>query len=245
MIEQNIEYSDGSTILKNVLICDSEISGGKSRPGILLFHAFEGRSNFTLDYARNLAKDGYAVFVADMYGEGQTSDTIDGCLKLIAPFLHERELVRRRVLLAYNALIKQSGINQAMIGAMGFCFGGMCVLELARSGVDLAAGVLAHGVLAKSALPTNKIKGSILVLHGYKDPQVPSQALDGFAEEMEEAGVSDWTVTFFGEAKHSFTDPKTGTFDPVKEEKMGREYNKIAAQRSYRYAVDFFNEKLI
>ena len=146
--------------------------------------------------------------------------------------------------MAYEALLKQDGVNPNKIGAIGFCFGGMCVLELAREGVNLKAGVVMHGALAKSDLPTNAIQTKLLFLHGYKDPQIPPQSLTDLASELENSGVKDWSFMFFGDAKHSFTDSKTGTFDPVKEKEMGREYSQIAASRSYRYAIDFFKEVL-
>lgn len=241
MKAQTIEYFDGDQKLIGELINNQQTN----QPAIILFHAFEGRGSFTVDYAKNLAAKGYAVFVADMYGNAETTDTLDGCFKLITPFLQDRSLVRRRAILAYEALSHQNMINKNKIGAMGFCFGGMCVLELARSGAKLQAAVSVHGVLAKSDLQTHQMKAKILALHGYKDPQVPPERLQGFAQEMETAKVDDWSFVFFGHAKHSFTDPKTGTFDPVQEKEIGREYNEVAAQRSFQYAVDFFNECLM
>lgn len=243
MKNETIEYLDGQQKLLGELFYDPTVT--EQKPAIILFHAFEGRGSFTLDYANKLAEKGYVVFAADMYGDGKVADTIEGCFNLISPFLKDRNLTRRRAVLAYEAAIKQQSINKNKIGAMGFCFGGMCALELARSGADLKAAITAHGVLAKSDLETKPIKAKVLVLHGYKDPQVPPQQLQSFAEEMEQAKVDDWTFTFFGNAKHSFTDPKSGTYDAKKEKEMGREYNKIAAERSFRYAVDFFNEQLI
>ncbi|MDF2868172.1 MAG: hypothetical protein K0S11_1642 [Gammaproteobacteria bacterium] len=243
MQQKTIEYFDGEQKLLGQLFFKPEIA--QSQPAIIVFSAFEGLSHFTLSYAKQLAEQGYIIFAADMYGNGSTANTIAGCFELIGPFLQDRSLVRTRANLAYETLIQQPGVNKAKIGAIGFCFGGMCVLELARSGVDLPAGVSIHGVLAKSDLVTHPIKTKLLVLHGYQDPQVPPSQLQEFAKEMAQANVDDWTFTFFSHAKHSFTDPLTGTFDPEKEKTMGREYNKVAAERSFRYAVDFFNETLL
>lgn len=238
MHTQTLEYFDGSTKLIGELINYDKTK--THQPIIIVFHAFEGRGEFTVDYAHHIAAKGYAVFVADMYGNARTADTIEGCMELITPFLQDRQLVRRRALLAYKTVAEFSD----NIGAMGFCFGGMCVLELARSGENLRAAVTAHAVLAKSQLLTHPIKSSLLILHGYQDPQVPPTELPKFASEMEEAGAPDWTFTFFGDAKHSFTDPKTGTFDPVREPQMGRVYNATAAARTFRNAIDFFDEIL-
>ena len=243
MQQKIIEYFDGEQKLLGQLFFNPDLT--QAQPAIIVFSAFEGLSHFSLDYAKKLAKQGYIAFAADVYGNGSTANTIDGCYELIGPFLQDRRLVRTRANLAYETLIKQPGVNKTKVGAIGFCFGGMCVLELARSGVDLQTGVSIHGVLAKSDLVTHPIKSKLLVLHGYQDPQVPPEQLQPFAEEMTHAQVADWTFTYFSHAKHSFTDPLTGTFDPEQEKTMGREYNKVAAERSFRYAVDFFNETLV
>lgn len=235
-----IEYFDGS----QALIGELFFEGQGKQPTIIVFPAFEGRGSFAVNYAKDLVKQGFAAFVVDMYGDAEVAETIDDCFKLIGPFLQDRSLVRRRAQLAYDALIKETAVDANKLGAVGFCFGGMCVLELVRSGANLRAGVSMHGVLGKSDLPTLPFKTKLLILHGYQDPQVPPSSLQQFAEEMSSVQVYDWIFTFFGDAKHSFTDPKTGTFDPQKEVQMGRAYNEAAAKRSFRYAVDFFKEYL-
>lgn len=242
MKQEAIEYFDGKQRLLGELIYND--SQKNQQPTVIVFHAFEGRGSFTIDYAKKIAEKGYVVFVADMYGNAEVADTLEDCFKLVSPLLQDRNMVRRRAVLAFETALLQKQVNKNKIGAVGFCFGGMCVLELARSGANLQAGISMHGVLAKSALPTHPIKSKILVLHGYRDPQVPPIELQSFAQEMENAGVQDWTFTFFGNAKHSFTDPKTGTYDAKKEKEMGREYNKIAAERSFQYAINFFQEHL-
>lgn len=238
-----VEYFDGEQKLVGKLFYDEKNNG--KQPAVILFHAFEGLSEFTLNYAKNIAAEGFVVLAADMYGNGETAKTIEGCMKLLTPFLQDRALVRHRAILAYKTLAKHSAVDVGKIGAMGFCFGGMCMLELARSGENLRAGVGAHSVLAKSNLPTHTIKANILLLQGYKDPQVPPSSLEGFAQEMDAADVADWSCVFFGHAQHSFTDPATGTYDPAKEPGMGRVYNEVAAKRTFQYAIDFFAEQLI
>lgn len=243
MQHQIINYVDESQKLVGELVAKDLTA--HNQPAIILFPAFEGRGDFAIDYAEKLADKGYVVLVADMYGDAQVANTLDECFKLITPFLQDRNLVRKRALLAYETLLQQPQINKNKIGAVGFCFGGMCMLELARSGVNLHAGISMHGVLAKSTLPTHAIKSKLLILHGYQDPQVPPEQLQQFAEEMQNAGVDDWTFTYFAKAKHSFTDPKTGTFDTVKEKEIGREYHAVAAARSFSYALEFLNEILL
>jgi dienelactone hydrolase len=242
MKTQTVNYFDGTQKLQGTLFYDD--SKQTPQPAVLLYHAFEGAGSFTLDYGKRIAQQGYTVFVADMYGDGQTSMTIEGCFALITPFLQDRALVRRRAVLAFETLLQQPNIDPTKIGALGFCFGGMCVLELARSGAALHSGITCHGVFAKSDLPTHPIKASLLLLHGYEDPQVPPTTLAPLAEELNAAGVKDWMFVFFGHGKHSFTDPKTGTFHAEKEKDMGREYNETIANRAYDYLSAFLKEQL-
>ncbi|MCD6047621.1 MAG: frsA [Gammaproteobacteria bacterium] len=243
MQTQKIEYLDGDQKLLGEIIYPQELKG--NHPAVIVFPAFEGIAEFALDYGKKLAEKGYIAFVADMYGDRQTADTLEGCFALITPFLQSRELVRRRALLAFETLKNQKNVNCKKIGAIGFCFGGMCVLELARSGADLCAGVSCHGVLVKSDLKTHDVKSKLLILAGYADPQVPAaQSLQDFAAEMQNANNHDWIFTFFGDAKHSYTDKKTGSFDLAKEQAMGREYNQRAAEFTFRYALDFFDKEL-
>jgi dienelactone hydrolase len=212
-------------------------------PAIILFPAFEGLGAFALEYAEFLSTQGYIVLAADIYGDGQTSSTLTGCFDLIKPFLEDRSLVRRRARLAFDALSAQKNVNQTQIGAIGFCFGGQCMLELARSGAPLKAGVSAHGLLASSTLPSFQIQTNLLILHGFADPQVPPEHLLSFAQEMKKAQTPDWQLIAFSHAQHSFTDPKTGTLDPEREYSIGRVYDPLAATRAKHYAVNFFNEQ--
>ncbi len=242
MQHKTVEYFDGQQKLIGEFIYHNDQNN--SRATVIVFHAFEGRSKFALTYAEKIAAQGFNVFVADMYGDAKVENTLAGCFNLIGPFLQDRSLVRKRAVFAYETALQQVQVDNNKVGAIGFCFGGMCVLELVRSGAALKAGITAHGVLAKSNLPTHPIKSKLLILHGYQDPQVPPESLSAFAQEMAAINLHDWTFTFFGDAKHSFTDPATGTFDPEKEKEVGREYNPIAARRTFIYAVDFFKEWL-
>lgn len=243
MKQQELIYHDGDQTLVGQLFVNDIDS--EKYPGIIIFPAFEGLANFACQYASTLAQSGYVVLVADMYGDGKTADTIEGCMALYTPFANDRALVRRRAIAAFNALSQQASVDTQRIGAAGFCFGGLCALELMRSGADIKALVGMHSGLAQSDLPTEPTKASVLMLHGYEDPQVPPDQLTHFAEEMNAAGISDWTFTFYGHAQHSFTDPRTGTFDPEQEKKMGRAYHPVAAKRAMEAAHSFFNEILL
>lgn len=212
----------------------------KKAPTLILFPAFEGPSSFCHDYAKKLNQEGFSVFIADMYGEKKQGHTLEECFELISPFLESRALVRERAIAAFEACKSIQGVDSSKIGAFGFCFGGMCTLELARSGAKLLGFASLHGILKASSLPSSKIAGDIFILHGYQDPQAPPNSFAEFTQEMKTLHHDKWQFLFFGEAKHSFTDPKTGSFDPKKETVMGREYNEKAALNSYSYVKSFF-----
>ena len=209
----------------------------KATATIVLFPAFEGRSEFLLDYAHKLNQQGFNTFAADIYGDAQTAETIEGCFDLVMPFIEDRAMVRRRSCLAVETVKVLKLTPQ--LDVMGFCLGGMCALEVVRAGVEVRRAAVLHGVLAKSELPTETIKAKLLFLQGYQDPQVPPSQLTDIATELEQVGNTDWMFTFFGDGKHSFTDPLTGTLSPVQEKEMRREYNKTIAEQSFRYVVDF------
>ena len=232
MTSKTIHYQDGEQNLIGELFLAEQATAT-----IVLFPAFEGRSEFLLDYAHKLTQHGFNTFAADIYGDAETADTIEGCFNLVMPFIEDRALVRRRACLAVETVKALKLTPQ--LDVMGFCLGGMCALEVARAGVDIRRAAILHGVLAKSELPTETVKAKLLFLQGYQDPQVPPSQLTDIANELQQVGSNDWTFTFFGEGKHSFTDPLTGTFSPDKEKEMGREYNKTIAEQSFRYVVDF------
>lgn len=209
-------------------------------PTLILFPAFEGPSEFCHNYAKKLNQDGFSVFIADMYGQKQVGASLEECFTLISPFLESRQLVRERALAAYEACLSISGVDCQKIGSFGFCFGGMCALELARSGAELKGFASLHGIITPSSLKTFPIRGDIFILHGFLDPQAPSNCFETFTQEMDQIHCNRWQFLFFGDAKHSFTDPLTGTFHPLQEKTMGREYNQLASIRSYHYVKSFF-----
>ena len=240
--QQTMTYHDDDNKLIGQFIYDEQNSA--PQPGIVLFPAFEGIAEFAINYGKDLAKHGFAVLVADIYGDAKTTDTIEGCFELVTPFLKDRALVRRRAQLAFTTLADQQSVDNSRIGTMGFCFGGMCGLEIARSGANIKAVVAAHSAVAHAELENHNQCQHFLILNGYADQQVPPSHIADFAEEMKQHNVKDWDYHFFGHAKHSYTDPKTGTFNPEKEQEMGRAYNPVAAKRCFHYAVAFFKETL-
>lgn len=210
---------------------------------ILLFPAFEGWSGFLEKYAAFFAEKGFVTVAVDYYGGRFSGQTLEQCLEIARPFLENRAGVRERAINIFQHF--QTLYPQLNIGAMGFCLGVQFVLELARTQKELKAAVGAHGLLATSNLMSlETINSAILMMQGYSDPMVPTSECLDFASEMERHYVQDWNLIFFGKAQHSFTDPKTGSFDPEKEKALGRAFDSTAASRVKKWAKNFFKQTL-
>ena len=198
-------------------------------PGVLVAHDWTGFGPFVRERAEQLAKLGYVALALDMYGQGIHAKNPEEAGKLAAPFYKDPALFRTRAQAAFETLLKQPGVDPERIGAIGFCFGGATVLELARSGADVDAVVTFHGSLktARPAVPGEVKAKEILVLHGANDPLVPPADVDGFKQEMESAKVPYQFIAYPG-AVHAFTNPEAGN-DPSKP----TAYNPQAAEAAY------------
>ena len=178
-------------------------------PGLLMAPNWMGISAGAEEIAKSVADQGYVVLIADLYGQGTRPGNADEAGAAMMPLKNDRALLRKRMWAAYD-MLKNQGLAQVdsnKLATFGFCFGGCCSLELARSGAPLQAAVSFHGTLdTPNPIDAQSIKGSVLVLHGALDPLVPSEQLPAFEAEMNAAGV-DWQLTSYGGAVHSFTDP--------------------------------------
>jgi dienelactone hydrolase len=228
---QTVEYRDGDTPLSGLLFADS--AQQQKRPGLLLVHHGAGLDEHTKEHAGYYAQRGFVVFACDMYGPG-----IAGSRERTMAYLMEMrgdpaKLVQR-ARAGLDVLQAHPQLN-GFFGAIGYCFGGMAVLQMARNGVEFAGVVSVHGSLA-TTLPseTGSIKAKILVCHGALDPHVPMANVDAFVEEMKHASV-DWQLIMYGEAVHGFT-YKGASQNP------GVAYNAAADQRSTVAINDFFAE---
>ena len=231
MQQADFAYQDGDVTCIGNLTYDPK--HGDSQPGVILFPAFEGRKDLFLEQAETLASEGFAVLVADVYGEGKVGTSIEESMSLLMPFFENRVALRARVQAAFDAIQQVECIDTQRISAIGFCFGGMCALDLARSGAAIQGAVGFHSVFAApDGLANETITAKILLLHGYDDPQVPPEALADFAKEMDAANV-DWQCLFYGNVMHAFTDREAVEVD------MGRKYDPVAHQRSWQQMVRF------
>jgi dienelactone hydrolase len=235
MHTQNVEYRQNGTVLEGFLAYDDSYTG--KRPGVLVVHEWTGLGIYVKDRCRELAKLGYLSFAADIYGKGIRPKTREEAARVAGIYMKDRDLMRARVKAGLEELQRHELTDPKRIAAIGYCFGGGVVLELARSGADIAGVVALHGSLVNpNPADAVNIKAKVLVLHGAEDPFVDQKQLNAFIDEMRKTNV-DWQIDLYGGAVHSFTVPAAGN-DPSK----GAAYNERADRRSWQAMKDFFDE---
>jgi dienelactone hydrolase len=200
-----VEYKAGDTLLKGYLAYDDAIKG--ARPGVLVVHEWWGHNEYGRKRARLLAAMGYTALAVDMYGDGKQASHPKDAGRFAGEVTKNMEVAEARFKAALTLLKKHSSVAQEQISALGYCFGGGIVLEMARRGMDLDLVASFHGSLGTSAPATpGKVKARLLVFNGAADPFVKPEQISGFKSEMDAAGVSYNFINYAG-AKHSFTNP--------------------------------------
>ena len=232
MEKQIISFACGSVTSHSVVVRPQNFTG--ARPAVLVFPDWSGCDEFAIEKARILASYGYLALAVDLYGEGRIGQNNDEKAALMQPLKADPHQVRLRVLDAFQALLNQPGVNMTQVSAIGFCFGGHCALELARSGSAVAKVVSFHGLL-RPGLPADNIYAKILALHGHDDPMVPPDDVLAFEQEMTKLGV-DWQMHVYGGVMHSFTNPV------AHDVAFGTVYNDTAARRSWASMEAFLRE---
>ena len=231
---ENIEYKQGDTVLEGYLVYDDATQD--KRPGIVVVHNWMGfgAANQRADM---LAQLGYVALAVDIYGKGIRPKDTDEAGMQATKYKGDRDLLRARVKAGLDVLKNNALVDTSKIAAIGYCFGGTTVLELARSGADVAGVVSFHGGLSTPHPEDAKnIKGKVLVLHGAEDPFVLPSEVDGFQKEMRDA-KTDWQLISYGGAVHGFTDSGAGT-----DNSKGYAYNEKADKRSWQAMQEFFKE---
>jgi dienelactone hydrolase len=223
---ETVTYKDGSAELQGFLAYDDSEKG--PRPGVLVVHDWTGLQEYAESRAKQLAELGYIAFAADIYGKGIRPVDPKECAVQAGTYKKDLPLLRRRVLLGLEQIKKHPGTDSAKLAAIGYCFGGSCVLELARSGAPVAGVVSFHGGLS-TTMPAKPgaIKARILVCHGGADSFV-NKEVPAFKAEMEKAGAKMEFVTHEG-AQHGFTKP-------------GPAYQQKADKESWAAMKKFFAE---
>jgi dienelactone hydrolase len=232
---ETVDYQQGGTTLEGYLAYDDATSA--ARPGVLVVHNWMGLTDDTRAIADRLAKLGYVAFAADIYGKGVRPANQQEAGAQAGKYKADRKLLRQRVEAGLKVLRGEKRVDQTRIAAIGYCFGGTTVIELARDGAEIAGVVSFHGGLDSPNPEDGKnIKTKLLILHGANDPTNPPEAVAAFQQELRAAKV-DWQMIYYGNAVHAFTDKNAGN-DPTKPVA----YNEKADRRSWQAMRDFFAE---
>ena len=232
---ETVEYKQGDAVLEGYLAYDSSIKG--KRPGVLIVHQWKGLTDYEKKRAEMLAKLGYVAFALDIYGKGIRPKSAQEAGAQAGKYKGNRELLRTRAQAGLAVLEKQELTDPKRVAAIGYCFGGTTVIELARSGAEIAGVVSFHGGLDSPHPEDGKnIKCKVLALQGADDPFVPAKDIAAFEDEMRQAKV-DWELVKYGGAVHSFTEKEVGD-DPSK----GAAYNEKADRRSWEAMQQLFAE---
>lgn len=234
---EEVTYKSGDVTMKGYIAYDDAIKG--KRPGILVVHEWWGHNNYARMRARMLAEMGYTALAVDMYGSGKTADHPDNAKQFMNEVAGNMPLMKQRFKAAEKVLKKHKTVDGGRLGAIGYCFGGAVVLNMARQGEKLAGVVSFHGSLGTSepARP-GKVKAQVLVLNGADDPFIPADQVSAFKKEMDDARAKYRFVNYPG-AKHSFTNPDADTFG--QKFNMPLAYNKEADQKSWEEMQVFFS----
>lgn len=233
---ETVLYKDGDVSLEGYYAADPSVTG---QPGILLVHEWKGLGDYAKRRAREIAGLGYAVLAVDMYGKDVRPQTHEEAAKVSGMYRSDRALMRRRILAGLEELKKHSDVDANNIGAVGYCFGGTTVIELARSGAPVKGVVSFHGGLDSPAPDDGKnIKAKVLVLNGADDKFMAPENVAAFEKEMKDANVDYKRVDYPG-AVHSFTVPEAGN-DPSK----GMAYNEEADKKSWEEMKQFLAKAL-
>ena len=231
MKTEKITYQSGENSFEGFLAQPE----GDSNPCVLIAHTWAGRDAFVEEKAKLLTELGYAAFAIDMYGDGKIGTSNEENAGMMQPLLDDREELARRALASLDAVSKIDSIDASKIVIMGYCFGGLVAMDLARTGADIKGAVSFHGFLAGPENSTNEIKAKLLALHGDSDPMVGQDQIESFRQEMTSKKV-DWQLHVFGGAMHSFTNPEANDPD------FGAVYSKNADKRSWKIFTDLLKE---
>ena len=231
---RTVEYRRNDTVFEGYFAWNA--AAARPVPVVLIAHAWGGVGDFERARARDLAELGYAGFCADLYGKGVRGSGPEENAKLMRPFLDDRSFLQGRLQLAVDVAGRQDGVDASRMAAIGYCFGGLCVLDLARIRSRVQGVVSFHGLFHPPGNTAgNPIDAKVLALHGWDDPLVPPEQVVALAAELTEAGA-DWQIHGYGHTAHAFTNPEANDPD------HGAQYSGSADRRSWQATVDFLGE---
>ena len=231
--ERAIAHDFAGEGLESVLVADGS---GRPRPAVVLIPTVMGVTDLELGFARDLVARGYSAFVADIFGKefrGAPRDVMFGEMNRLGS---DRAALRDRLASVLDVATAQAEVDPAQVAVIGFCFGGKCALDIARSGADVAGVASFHGLFDPPGLPQLPIKAKVVAYHGWDDPMVPPEAVVALASELTEAGC-DWQIHAYGHTGHGFTNPKASDLGID-----GVFYTRAAARRSFASLGLFLDE---
>ena len=235
MIKTNkFSYEGNGHTFEGVIAHDASLEG--KRPVVMVSHTWVGQSQFETDKAVELAKLGYLAFAVDVYGKGKRAKNATQAEEFMNEMLEDRQALLDRLLLAFEEIKKHKLADTDKTAIIGFCFGGKCALDLARSGVDIKGTVCFHGIFDPPGLEQEgDILSKILVLHGWEDPLAFPKDIVALGYELTERNAI-WEMDVFGHTGHAFTNPNANAPD------QGMMFNQLANDRSWLRMTKFFEE---
>lgn len=229
-----VDYNLDGAVFQGCRAWDDAVA--EPRPVVLVAHAWAGAGDFEHARARDLAELGYVGFSLDLYGKGVRGGSREENAALMQPLLDDRRLLQRRLELAVDVAAEQPGADASRVAAIGYCFGGLCVLDLARIGAAVRGVVSFHGLFFPPGNTAgNRIDARVLALHGWDDPMVPPEQVVALAAELTAAGA-DWQLHGYGRAQHAFTNPAANDAE------HGTVYQPAADRRSWQAMTNFLDE---
>ena len=231
MNSRPVDYHEGDTALQGFFASASD----SAAPGVLVCHTWAGQGDFEDGVARSLADLGYSALAAAVYGKGVRGSNPEENSALLQPMLDDRELLLRRLTAGIDCLRAQPEVDATRVAVIGFCFGGLCALDVARSGADVRGVVSFHGLLGSPGAPSGPVSAKVLALHGWDDPLAPPEDALSFTREMTAAGA-DWQLHAYGGIVHAFTNPNASDAE------NGMLYSDVAASRAFAAMRSFLAE---
>ncbi len=233
---KTIEYRDGGTTLKGVLAWDDATSG--KRPGVLVVHEWWGLNDYAKSRASKLAEEGYVAFALDMYGDDKVTSHGNQAGEWMKAITSNIGAWRSRANAGLAVLKSQPQVDAGKVAAIGYCFGGATVMQMAYAGADVKAVVSFHGSLPPAPDDVTSIKPRVLVAHGRDDVFIPAERVDAFQKGLDRVGA-DWEMTIYSGTRHAFTNPDAGSYGI---ENLA--YNPVADERSWAAMMKLFGEVL-
>ena len=222
--QRSVSHDFNGQALDHVLVHDGS---GSARPAVIIFPTILGVSPLEIAFAERLVALGYSAIVADLYGRRFTMDERPAAKEAMDALRADRAGLRDKLLAVLGAAQELDEVDNERIAAIGYCFGGQCALDLARSGADIAGVASFHGLFDPPGLPRQPIKAKVVAFHGWDDPLAPPDMVEALAKELTEAGA-DWQIHAYGHTRHGFTNPNAAAagMDAVR-------FNEVAARRSW------------